>query len=82
MTGTRVPQNMLSVASTTLRLPQTVPQALKTQKQNGKTNQKTRPPYFTWTWQKSQKQDDPERNKDKGENRKWNKYFIYIDVLI
>ena len=38
-------------ASTTLRLPQTVPQALKIQeqnnktKQNGKPKQKTRPPY-------------------------------------
>ena len=40
---------------------QTVPQALKTQKQNGKSKQKTRPPYTTWTWEKSQKRDDPEQ---------------------
>ena len=61
LTGTRVPQDMLADASTTMRLPQTVPQALKTQKQNGKTKQKTRPPYMTWTWKKSQKQDGPEQ---------------------
>ena len=33
----------------------------KKQKQNGKSKQKTRPPYVTWTWEKSQKQDDPEQ---------------------
>ena len=60
LTGTRVPQDVLSDASTTMRLPQTVPQALKIQKQNGKTKQKTRPLYATWTWQKSQKQDSLE----------------------
>ena len=61
LTGTRVPQDMLADASTTMRLPQTVPQALKTQKQNGKTKQKTRPPDMTWTWKKSQKQDGLEQ---------------------
>ena len=61
LTGTRVPQDMLADASTTLRLPQTEPQALKIQKQNGKTKQKTRLPYMTWTWKKSQKQDRPEQ---------------------
>ena len=60
VTGTRVPQDVLADASTTMRLPQTVPQALKIQEQNNKTKQKTRPPYVTWTWQKSQKQDNPE----------------------
>ena len=35
------------------------PQALKRQKQNDE--QKTRPPYATWTREKSQKQDDPEQ---------------------
>ena len=55
-TGTRVPQDILADPSTTMRLPQTVPQVLKIQKQNGKTKQKTRPPYATWTWKKSQKQ--------------------------
>ena len=60
VTGTRVPQDVLADASTTMRLPQTVPQALKIQEQSNKTKQKTRPPYVTWTWQKSQKQDDPE----------------------
>ena len=61
LTGTRVPQDVLTDASTTLRLPQTMPQLLRIQKQNGKTKQKTRPPYATWTWKKSQKQDGPEQ---------------------
>ena len=61
LTGTRVPQNVLADTSTTLRLPQTMPQVLNIQKQNGKTKQKTRLPYVTWTWKKSQKQDDPEQ---------------------
>ena len=61
LTGTRVAQDVLADGSTTMRLPQTVPQALKIQKQNGKTKQKTRPPYATWTWKKSQKQDSPEQ---------------------
>ena len=61
MTGTRVPQDVLADASTTMRLPQTVPQTLKIQKQNDKTKQKTRLPYATWTWQKSQKQDGQEQ---------------------
>ena len=61
VTGTRVPQDVLADASTTMRLPQTVPQALKIQKQNDKTKQKTRPSYATWTWQKSQKQDGQEQ---------------------
>ena len=61
LAGTRVPQDMLADAITTMRLPQTVPQVLKIQKQNGKTKQKTRPPYANWTWQKPQKQDDPEQ---------------------
>ena len=60
VTGTRVPQDVLVDASTTMRLPQTVPQALKIQEQKNKTKQKTRLPYVTWTWQKSQKHDDPE----------------------
>ena len=37
LTGTRVPQNVLMDLSTSLRLPQTVPQALKIQEQNNKT---------------------------------------------
>ena len=61
LTGSRVPQDVQADANTTVRLPQTVPQALKRQKQNGKTKQKTRPPYTTWTWEKSQKQDGPEQ---------------------
>ena len=60
-TGTRVPQDTQADANTTVRVPQTVPQALKRQKQNGQSKQKTRPPYATWTWEKSQKQDDPEQ---------------------
>ena len=66
LTGTRVPQDVLAHASTTLRLPQTVPQALQIQeqnnktKQNGKPRQKTRPPYKTWTWKRPQKQDEQE----------------------
>ena len=53
--------------STSLRLPQTVPQALIIQeqnnktKQNGKPKQKTRPPYATWMWKKPQKQDSQEQ---------------------
>ena len=39
-TGTRVPQDMLAHASTTLRIPQTMPQALQIQEQN-KTEWKT-----------------------------------------
>ena len=46
--------------NTTLRLPQTMPQVLKTQKQNGKTK-KTRLPYATWRWKKPQKQDGQEQ---------------------
>ena len=47
--GTRVPQDVLAYTSTTLRQPQTVPQALqiqtqKTQKQHNQPRQKTRPP--------------------------------------
>ena len=61
LTGTRVPQDMLADASMTLRLPQTMPQVLKIQKQTGKTKQKTRPPYMAWTWKRSQKQDGPEQ---------------------
>ena len=52
---------MLANASTNMRVPQTVPQALKTQKQNGKTKQMTRLPYMIWTWKSSLKQDDPEQ---------------------
>ena len=67
LTGTRVPQDVLAHASTTLRPPQTVPQALQIQeqnnktKQNGKPRQKTRPPYKTWTWKRPQKQDKQEQ---------------------
>ena len=67
LAGTRVPQDVLAHAGTTLRLPQTVPQALKIQeqnnktKQNGKPKQKTRPPYKTWTWKRPQKQDEQEQ---------------------
>ena len=60
LTGTRVPQDILMDNSTTLRLPQTMPQVLKTQKQNGKTK-KTRLPYATWTWKRPQKQDGQEQ---------------------
>ena len=61
LAGTRVPQGVQADANTTIRLPQTVPQALKSQKQNGKTKQKTRLPYTTWTWEKSQKQHGPQQ---------------------
>ena len=52
LTGTRVPQDVLAHTSTTLRQPQTVPQALqiqiqKTQKQHDQPKHKTRPPYKT-----------------------------------
>ena len=52
LTGTRVLQDVLADTSTTLRLPQTMPQVLKIQKQTGTTKQKTRLPYTTWTWKK------------------------------
>ena len=39
LTGRRVPQHVLADTSTTLRLPQTMPQVLKIQKQNNKTKQ-------------------------------------------
>ena len=58
-TGTTVPHDILADANTTVRLPQTVPQALKRQKQNDK--QKTRPPYATWTREIFQKPADPEQ---------------------
>ena len=86
LTGTWVLQDTQADANTIVRLPQTVPQALKIHKQNGKSKQdltdampivvvgnanplwkqmhsppKTRPPYATWTWVKTQKQDDPEQ---------------------
>ena len=65
LTGTRVPQDMLAHTSTTLRIPQTMPQALQIQeqnkpKQNGKPRQKTRPPYKTWMWKRPQKHDEQE----------------------
>ena len=60
LTGTRVPQDVLMDTNTTLRLLQTMPLVLKTQKKNGKTK-KTRPPYVTWTWKKPQKQDSQEQ---------------------
>ena len=87
LTGTGVSQDTWADANTIVRLPQTVPQALKIHKQNGKSKKenltvampivvvgntnplweqmpspsKTRPPYVTWTWVKSQKQHDPEQ---------------------
>ena len=61
LTGTRVPQDVLMHASTSLRLPETILQVHKTQKQTGKAKQKTRPPYATWTWKKPQKQDGQEQ---------------------
>ena len=66
LTGTRVPQDVLADTSTTLRLPQTKPQALKIQKQNDKTKQKTRPPYMTWTWKSHKNKMAWNRNKEKG----------------
>ena len=67
LSGTRVPQDMLADASTTLKLPQTMPQTLKIQKQNGKTKQKTRQPYTTWTWKKNHRNKMAQnRNKENG----------------
>ena len=54
-------QGILTNTSTTLRLPQTMPQVLRIQKQTGKTKQKTRLSYTTWILKKSQKQDSPEQ---------------------
>ena len=76
LTGTRVPQNILMDPSTSLRLPQTIPQVHKTQKQNGKAKQKTRLPYATWTWKQPQKQDSQEQKWGQWEKRKW-KSILY-----
>ena len=75
LTGTRVPQDVLAHTSTTLRQPQTVPQAWgiqlqKTQKQYDQTKQKTRPPCKTWTWKKPQNKTN--RNKNENNGRKKN----------
>ena len=48
----------------------------------GKTKQKTRPPYATWTWKKSQKQDGPGTEIRTIGEKKMEKYFIYLDVVI
>ena len=83
LTGTRVPQDILADTSTTLRLPQAMPQVLKIQKQNDKTKPKTRLPYVTWTWGKSHRNKMAwNRNKEKGRKENGKKYFIYIVVLI
>ena len=66
---TRVPQDVLAHIGTTLRQPQTVPQALQVQTQK-MPKQKTRPPYKTWNWKKATKQDEQEK-------RKAEKYFIH-----
>ena len=75
MTGTRVPQDVLAHASTTLRMPHTIPQALIIQeqnnktKQNGRPKQKTRPPYKTWTWKKPQNKMIRNENEDNGRKK-------------
>ena len=66
LTGTRIPQDVLAHMGTTLRQSHTMPQALQIQEQNntnhnGKPRQKTRPPYKTWNWKRSQKHDDKEQ---------------------
>ena len=81
LTGTRISQDVLTDTSTTLRLPQTMPQVLRIQKQNGKAKQKTRLPYVTWTWKKSQNKMARKRNKE-NEKKKMEEYFIYLDVVI
>ena len=43
LTGTRVPQDVLAHASTTLRMPHTIPQALIIQEQNNKLNRMADP---------------------------------------
>ena len=81
LTGTRVPQDVLAHASTTLRwgslkpTPHTIPQALIIQeqnnktKQNGRPKQKTRPPYKTWTWKKPQNKMIRNKNEDNGRKK-------------
>ena len=54
-----------------------MPQVLRTQKQNGKAKPKTRLPYVTWTWKKSQKQDGPGTEIRIMGEKKMEKYFIY-----
>ena len=73
LTGTRVLQDVLADTSTTLRLSQIMHQVLKIQKQNGKTKQKTRPPYMTWTWKKITETGQPRTEiRTKGEKEKGN----------
>ena len=82
LTGTRVPQDTLTDTSTTLRLPQTMPHVLRMQKQNGKTKQKTRPPYARPRHGKSHKNKMAwNRNKENGRKENGKKYFIYLDVI-
>ena len=80
LTGTSVPQDVLTNTTTTLRLPQTMPQVLKIQKQTGKTKQKTRLPYVIWTSKSHKNKMAQNRNKENGK-RKIEKYFVYIDVF-
>ena len=59
-------EDVLAHMGTTLRQSHTMPQALQIQEQNntnhnGKPRQKTRPPYKTWNWKRSQKHDDKEQ---------------------
>ena len=87
LTGTPVPQDVLAHASTNLRPPQTVPQALQIQEQSNKTKhygkpkQKTRPPYKTWTWKRPQKQDKQEQKRGQRKKEKW-KSILILDVMI
>ena len=76
LTGTKVPQDILTDTSTTLRLPQTIPQVLRIQKQNGKVKQKTRLPYTTWTWKSHKNKIAWNRNKDNW--RKENGKVFYL----
>ena len=74
LTGIRVPQDVLAHTSTTLRQPQTVPQALqiqiqKTQKQHDQPKQKTRPPYKTRDWKKPQNKTTRNKNEDNGRKK-------------
>ena len=80
--GTGVPQNVLMDASTSLRLPQTIPQVHKTQKQNGKAKQKTRLPQCDLDIEKSHKKtrQSGTEMRTMGE-KKMEKYF-FLDVVI
>ena len=82
LTGTRVPQDILMDTSTSLRLPQTMPQVLKTLETEWQSQTKDQTTLRNLDMEKDTKTRRPGiENKDNGrkENRK---VFLFIDVVI